>query len=183
VDLLTMPIDLRPAAPVALLCAVMADSEETLSAARERLAAGLGPIRAASAVYPFDFTSYYQKEMGQGLIKQLFCLAEPVDPSELPQTKLRAMALEREMSRVQGAQVLRRANLDPGLLSTESLVLATTKHSGHRICIAPGLYAEVTLLFQRGKYRPFEWTYPDYRTDLVQEFLQETRAWLMAQRR
>ena len=63
-----------------------------------------------------------------------------------------------------------------------ALILATTKYAGHRICIAPQLYAEVTLLYQRRRYRPLEWTYPDYQGDAVQRFLLDVRPWLLALR-
>ena len=116
--------------------------------------------------------------MGARLSKQLVCFAERIDPAELAAVKAQTMALERAMSRGQ----CRRANIDPGLLSIENLVLATTKCAGHRICIAPQLYAEVTLLYQRGRYRPLEWTYPDYQGDAVQGFLLEVRPWLLAVR-
>ena len=135
-----MPIDLQPSTPVALVCAVLADSAETLAAAKERLTECFGPLRAASATYDFDFTSYYEAEMGAGLRKQLVCFKQRIDPAELATVKTQTMALERAMSR--GG--CRRANIDPGLLSIESLVLATTKYAGHRVCIAPQLYAEVT---------------------------------------
>ena len=173
-----MPIDLQPSTPVALVCAVLADSTETLAAAQERLAECFGPLRTASAIYDFDFTSYYEAEMGAGLCKQLVCFAERIDPAELAAVKAQTMAIERAMSRGR----CRRANIDPGLLSIESLVLATTKYSGHRVCIAPQLYAEVTLLYQRGRYRPLEWTYPDYQGDTVQRFLLDVRPWLLAAR-
>ena len=153
----------------------MADSAETLAAAKERLAECFGLLRAASTTYEFDFTAYYEAEMGAGLCKQLVCFAERIDPAELATVKAQTMALERTMSRGQ----CRRANIDPGLLSIESLVLATTKCAGHRICIAPQLYAEVTLLYQRGCYQPLEWTYPDYRSDAVQHFLLDMRSWLL----
>ncbi len=171
-----MPIQLQPSTPVALVCAILADSAQTLAAAKERLAECFGPRRATSAAYDFDFTSYYAAEMGAGLRKQLVCFAEPIDPAELAACKAQTIALEQAMS--QGEH--RRANIDPGLLSIESLVLATTKCAGHRICIAPQLYAEVTLLYQRGRYRPLEWTYPDYRSDAVQRFLLDVRSWLLA---
>ena len=170
-----MPIDLQPSTPVALVCAVLADSAETLAAAKERLIECFGSLHAASETYDFDFTSYYEAEMGAGLRKQLVCFAERIDPAELATVKAQTMALERTMSRGQ----CRRANIDPGLLSIESLVLATTKCAGHRICIAPQLYAEVTLLYQRGCYQPLEWTYPDYRSDAVQHFLLDMRSWLL----
>ena len=173
-----MPIDLQPATPVALVCAVLADSAETLADAKIGLIECFGSLHAASETYDFDFTSYYEAEMGAGLSKQLVCFAERIDPSELATVKAQTMDLERAMSQGGG----RRANIDPGLLSIESLVLATTKCAGHRICIAPQLYAEVTLLYQRGRYRPLEWTYPDYQGDAVQRFLLDVRPWLLAVR-
>ena len=173
-----MPIDLQPSTPAALVCAVLADSAQTSAEAKERLAECFGLLRAASATYDFDFTSYYEAEMGAGLRKQLVCFKQRIDPAELATVKTQTMALERAMSRGQ----CRRANIDPGLLSIESLVLATTKYAGHRVCIAPQLYAEVTLLYQRGRYRPLEWTYPDYQGDAVQCFLLDMRSWLLAVR-
>ena len=173
-----MPIDLQPSTPVALVCAVLADSADTFADAKIGLIKCFGVLHAASETYDFDFTSYYEAEMGAGLRKQLVCFAERIDPAELAAVKAQTMALERTMSR----EGCRRANIDPGLLSIESLVLATTKYAGHRVCIAPQLYAEVTLLYQRGCYRPLEWTYPDYQGDAVQRFLLDVRPWLLAVR-
>ena len=178
-----MPIDLQPVEPVALIGAITARDQDTLAAARSQLASRLGPIRRQGRVYPFEFTAYYTKEMGENLIKQLVWFEELVDPAFLPQAKHGTMEVEKELGELREGIIRRRANIDPGLVSVESLVLATTKYSGHRICIAPGLYAEVTLLFQQGQYRPQEWTYPDYRTGEVQELLQEIRAHLRQQRR
>jgi len=178
-----MPVDLLPVEPVALVFAVTADAESTLAQARESLMAAFGPLGYQSPAYPFDYTTYYESEMGPGLVKQLFACADRIDPAELPSIKRRTMELEREMGRMVEGDIFRRANIDPGLLSVESLVLATTKYSGHRICIGPALYAEVTLLYQKGRFAPQEWTYPDYRTRPVQEFLQKIRAELLAERR
>ena len=170
-----MLIDLQPSTPVALVCAILADSADTFADAKIGLIECFGSLHAASETYDFDFTSYYEEEMGAGLRKQLVCFAERINPAELATVKAQTMALERAMSR--GG--CRRANIDPGLLSIESLVLATTKCAGHRVCIAPQLYAEVTLLYQRGRYQPLEWTYPDYRSDAMQRFLLDMRSWLL----
>ena len=170
-----MPVDLQPAHPVAFICAVLADGEQTIATATDHLSDRFGPLRAASAIYPFDYTAYYAGEMGDGLIKQLLCFEQLVDPSTLAAAKTQTIEIEKAMAR-NGA---RRANIDPGLLSIEGLVLATTKYSGHRICIASSLYAELTLLYQRGQYQPLEWTYPDYRSEAVQRFLLTARSWLL----
>lgn len=178
-----MPLDTRPARRAAFVCALMSGDPGSMDRAIARLVAHRGPVRALSPVYAFDYTSYYEPEMGAGLRKQLACFSDLVDPAALAAAKHQTMEIERALSRTDGTALRRQVNLDPGLVSQESLVLATTKHSGHRICIAAGLYAEVTLLYQKGRYRPLQWTYPDYRTEVVQEFLQEVRAWLRAQRR
>ena len=177
-----MPIDLRPPPPTALIAAIMAPDEMVLGQVRGLLAERIAPIRALGPAYPFAFSTYYEKEMGPGLLKQLLCFEGLVDPAVLPQVKGQLMALERELGREEGGQVRRRVNLDPGLVTIESLVLASTKYSGHRVGIGPGLYAEVTLLFQKGQYRPLEWTYQDFRTEEAQAFLLEIRAWLLPQR-
>ncbi len=177
-----MPIELQAVTPVALVFAVLADCEQTLATSKEQLAQYFGPLRASSEVYAFDYTSYYQGEMGANLQKQLVCCTERIDPWKLAAIKTQTIELERQMARATEDTLQRRANIDPGLLSIESLVLATSKYSGHRICIAPQLYAELTLLYQKGRYQPFAWTYLDYQSETLQHFLLETRTWLMASR-
>jgi hypothetical protein len=178
-----VPLELQPAEPAALISAVMAPSLDLLAEATRRLASGFGPVARASEVYRFDFSPHYSAEMGPDLVKQLVCFVARVDPAELSAAKRRTMDVEREMADEAAGRPHRRANIDPGLVTVESLVLATTKYSGQRICIAPGLYAEVTLLFRRGGWTCLEWTYPDYRTPAVQRFLLEVRAELMEARR
>lgn len=177
-----MPQHVRPAQPAALVCAILADAA-ALDQARQRLAERLGLLDVHTPVFPFDYSAYYAREMGEGLLKQVVAFRDRVDPAGLARVKRATMGLEGELGRGQGGECRRRANLDPGLLTTDSLVLATTKYAGHRICIAPDLFAEVTLLFERGAYRPLPWTYPDYRRDDVQELLQAVRGALLSERR
>ena len=178
-----MPVDLKPCPRAVVICAVLAPSLETIGQSLTLLVEKLGPVEARSLPYDFDYTSYYQTEMGSGLIKQLVRFERTVPLDHLSQIKAETMALERAMAQKEAGQVRRRANIDPGLVSVEGLVLATTKYSGHRICIAPSLYAETTLLFTKhGDCAPLQWTYPDYKRADVQEFLLTTRAAVMEQR-
>lgn len=177
-----MPLDLQQPQPAALITAVMAPDDEVLQAVGRDLAEAFGPVSKVGPTYPFAFSRYYDREMGAGLTKQLLWFEDLVDPAQLAQIKGRAMDLERQWAQERDGALCRRVNIDPGLVTIESLVLATTKYSGHRICIAPALYAEVTLLYQKGQYRPFEWTYADYQDPKVGRFLLEIRADLMARR-
>ncbi|HCL26983.1 MAG TPA: DUF4416 domain-containing protein [Candidatus Latescibacteria bacterium] len=166
-----MPLDLNDDRTVAFLCAVMAPGAAATLQAIDELAAEFGDVRLCSPVYDFDMTSYYEAEMGPDLCKALVWLGPLVAPAELAQRKGSTITFERSRANVGRRTV----NVDPGLLSANSLVLATTKSSGHRICIAPSLWAEVTLLFEKGAYRPQPWTYRDYQREDVGAFLLSVR--------
>ncbi len=178
-----MPIFEQPVEPAALICATLTPGATEMAQASEKIERHLGSITSRSSTFPFDFSTYYHDEMGGGLIKQLFRVGDPVDPASLYDVKRKTMEIEKELAEEKQGALCRRANIDPGLVSVESLVLATTKYSGHRICIGPGLFAETTLFFQKGKCQPQPWTYPDYQTPVVQAFLLEIRDTLLQRRR
>jgi hypothetical protein len=130
-------------------------------------------VALASEPYAFDQTRYYERSMGAGLRKQLWAFAEPVGPDRLPAIKLATNALERELAG--GRPEARPINLDPGYLALGKFVLATTKDQAHRLYLRDGIFAEVTLQYQDGAYRPWPWTYADYRLPEVLAFLAEAR--------
>jgi hypothetical protein len=70
-------------------------------------------------------------------------------------------------------------NLDPGYLTEAKLVLASTKDRDHRVYLDRGIYAEVTLHYQRGRgWQPRPWTYPDYRSEPYLQFFTRCRQYL-----
>jgi hypothetical protein len=75
----------------------------------------------------------------------------------------------------------RPVNLDPGIIEASKLILATTKNYSHRIYIGKKIFAEVTLVFDRGCWRPFEYTYPDYRQQCYFDFFERVRKRLLEQ--
>ena len=175
-----LPITTQPTPTGALICALMAPSPDLLQQATDLLATHFGPPRKTSRIYPFDYTEYYADEMGDNLVKNLAWFGEPVELSFLPEAKTQAMVVEHRFARPTASGLSRRVNADPGLVTVDSLVLASTKYSGHRICIGPGIFAETTLLFAKGRYAPMPWTYLDYQNEPVQEFLMAVRRGLLA---
>ena len=65
----------------------------------------------------------------------------------------------------------RQVNLDPGYLTAARFVLGTGKDYSHRIYLSKGIYADLTLFFQQGKFKALPWTYPDYCADQMREYL------------
>lgn len=154
-----------------LFLGVLASSEEALDEARRRAEAAYGDIDLQSAVFPFRYTTYYNEEMGEGILRQFISFHNLIDPGELRAIKRGTIAMERAMS-VGGK---RRANLDPGYLNLSTVVLATTKDASHRVYLGEGIYAEATLFFRKGEFRAFAWTYRDYREEESVRFLGEVR--------
>jgi hypothetical protein len=56
-------------------------------------------------------------------------------------------------------------NIDPGYLALENVILATQRDIRIGSILVQVFYADLTLIFHRGTYRPLEWTFPDYRME------------------
>lgn len=160
--------------PQLLVVAAFSRHETVLDEAARRMEAAFGPLLAAGERWPFCQTRYYEKTMGDGLIKQLLAFTRLVDMDQLAVVKRTTIALEAELKN-SGYAEARPVNLDPGFLGLGKFVLATTKDQAHRIYLRDGIFAEVTLQFQDGHFRANPWTYPDWAQPLVLTFLDRMR--------
>jgi Domain of unknown function (DUF4416) len=163
-----------PPQPVTLIVGMLSSRPELLRAAESELAALYGPVGLRSELIPFTFTGYYAREMGPDLKRQFLSFAEPIDPGRLAEIKLRTNALEQDAARREPF-VARPINLDPGYVCGSKLVLASAKDRAQRIYLAAGIYAEITLDFHKGRFRPLETTYPDYRSAEYLDFFTRVR--------
>ncbi|MBC2742469.1 MAG: DUF4416 family protein [Desulfosarcina sp.] len=127
----------------------------------------LGPVDMVSAWLNFDFTTYYKKEMGAPLSRRLVVFKSLIEQTQLAAIKRMTNELEQKYQR----QGQRRVNIDPGYLLPERFVLATGKNFSHRIYIGEGIYADLTLIYQKGAFRTLPWTYPDYADRRLIDFL------------
>ena len=125
----------------------------------------------------FDQTRYYASQMGENLKKQLWLLNGDFDAARLADLKRESIEWETEFADAHTEQlrVPRPLNIDPGYLTRDKLVLASTKDRGHRIYLRDGIYAEICLKFVRDVWEPLPWTYADYRTDAYLQFCGQCR--------
>jgi hypothetical protein len=165
--------------PVLLVLAAFSRHADALQWARGRSAESLGQIAFSSDEFSFEDTHYYQAEMGTGLKKVFFAFENLVDPARLVDVKHLTNDWEVEYRESAHWPESRPLNLDPGYLTEAKLVLATTKDRDHRIYLHRGIYAEVTLYYQRGRgWQSREWTYPDYRGEAYHPFFTRCRNYL-----
>jgi hypothetical protein len=163
--------------PVKLFLAVMHPAGFNAGPVMVELCDRFGGLEATAGPMPFTFTDYYEAEMGTGLLKTYHIFGAPINREMLASIKNATNEIESRLAR----NGHRSVNLDPGYLSRDKLVLASTKDFYHRIYIGDGIFAEVTLHYRKGIYRFFSWTYPDYKLPGVQEILEKARASLVGE--
>lgn len=142
---------------------------------KENLKKKFGSIDRESGIIPFEITNYYQKETGPQLKKIFFSFKKLINPEKLATIKIWTNNLEKKLAQKYN-QFPRPINLDPGYLTLANVILATTKGQAHRIYLGKGIYAEVTLLYQKGKFKNLPWTYLDYRQKSYHSFFLKMRA-------
>jgi hypothetical protein len=161
--------------PVKLIVGLIIADEASVEAVRTSLEATYGKIDLETTKLPFVATRYYEREMGPDLAKVFWSFEALIPPEALAAVKWATNAVERAFAMPHGSEWRRRVNLDPGYVDLAKLVLATTKDRQHRLYLGHGIYGEVTLRFTGGRFVPWDWTYPDYRTPEYLTFFEAVR--------
>lgn len=134
--------------------------EEIYLKTKQVLEKKFGASDFESQTLPFNHTQYYEKEFGHHLLRKFLSFEKLIQPETLAQIKNITNNTEKKLAH----QGRRQINIDPGILNLSKIILATTKDYKHRIYLAKGIYAEVTLYYQDKSFQSWEWTYPDYKT-------------------
>lgn len=160
--------------PAKLICGIIAAEEPFFKAAEQELCQLYGPIDLKSQFFPFEYTDYYLKDMGPGLKRCFLSFSRLRDPSELSQIKHETNSLEEKLKQFFSAS-RRVVNLDPGILTPASLIMATAKNFSYRIPLEKGIYGHLEFIFQKGSIKTLEWTYPDFRQTSYHPFFLAAR--------
>lgn len=156
---------------VKLISSIIYRHEEDLFAAESQLKKLYGKTDELEGSFPFDRTDYYYEEMGRPLRRKFLSFSKLLPKEKLYQSKTFSCRIEEKLA--EGGK--RRVNIDPGYVTEAKLVLFTTKDYTHRIYLAGGIFSEVTLFFQDGKFNAWPWTYPDYASQEVIDYFNSVR--------
>jgi hypothetical protein len=178
---------IRQPQPVKLIVAMLAGSDQLLAQAVGRLVEELGPVDQSSPAAEFTSTHYYDQEMGSPLLRQFVAFERLIDPGRLGPIKRLTNQIEEDLATPKPdagetrASAPRRVNLDPGYVAEGKLVLASTKDFSHRVHLGEGIYAEVTLMYGKGRWIAQKYTFPDYASGAYDDFLTAAREQLRRQ--
>lgn len=131
----------------------------------------LGPVEFQSTWHPFPKSHYYEKEMGPNLKRCFVAFKNIFEPHQL--AELKNFSTQAEKKFAEGSQ--RAINIDPGYVDLFKVVLASGKSGGQKVALSEEVFAHTVLRFEKGKWIPFEWTYPDFREATYHEDLLKLR--------
>jgi len=164
-------LEFRFPVKVKFFCGFIFSDPNIYSEAKNALEKKFGKIDLESEAINFDFTDYYEKEMGASLIRGFVAFKTLRDPAEFIAIKHFCVRLEKKFA-LRGA---RRINIDPGYINEAKLVLTTTKDFSHRIYLGKGVFAEITLNYRGKEFKDHETTFPDYRTAVYKNIFLKIR--------
>ena len=164
-----------------LVIGVIFHREDILEDAMRDVCERFGKIDMVSPDYSFSdgYSTYYDDELGGKGTRRIYSFEDTVDPALQAEIKEFTNEIEKKYS-VDGKRLV---NLDPGLMSHGRFMLSTTKNASFRIPLKRGIYTEMTLFYARGKWQKLLWTYMDYQSDTVLNFLEKVRKKYLTQRK
>jgi hypothetical protein len=165
-------------ADVRLICGMISADAALFDQAADALAETFSPIDLRSEIMAFDFTHYYDAQMGSPLWRQFVSFSRPVQPDILASAKVATNRIEAEFTARLSSPPARPINLDVGYVDESKLILASMKKFSHRIYLSMGVYAEVTLMYHKGRWDSLAWTFPDYASGRYHPFLTQVRSML-----
>ncbi len=157
--------------PAKLVVGLFMKDKDLFDNLAKELLEKIGPMDMVSSWFSFDYTDYYESEMGTSLFRRMFAFKTLIEQNTLADIKILTNEIELKYSK----EGKRKINIDPGYLTLERFVLATGKNFTHRIYLEKGIFADLTLIYQKGGFQKLPWTYPDYIQNNMLDFLGSVR--------
>ena len=119
----------------------------------------------------FTQTDYYLPEMGPELNREFVSFPKLQSPADLSSFKLTTNRIEKDFCN----DGKRTVNIDIGYLDLHKVILASTKPAPQKIYLQDGIWADLTMMFHRGDFHGFTWTFPDFKAGQYNDFLNDLR--------
>jgi hypothetical protein len=179
---------LKPEEPglVKLVVGVLYSDEAMMEKGLSLLSQKYGPVDYRSPVFPFDETDYYVPEMGSPIFRMFVSHERLIRPGDIARIKIETNAAEdiladRPPEGQRGSR--RKVNLDPGYMDYDKFVLASAKYNGQKIYLDFGIWADLTLHYEKGKFDPYPWSFPDFKSGTYDGVFMKIRQLYKAQRK
>jgi len=144
---------------VKMIAGILFSDEKFLNKSFELLKSEFGEIDYKSIRFKFDITDYYNSEMGDDIYRIFISFRNLIPPDLLADIKNQTNEIESKLL-ISGKRTI---NIDSGYLDYDKIVLASGKYNGNKIYLKNGIWADLTLHYQKGVYSPYPWSFPDFK--------------------
>jgi hypothetical protein len=177
--------------PVKLIVGVLYSDESLLEKGLVLLTDGFGPLDCRSPVFRFDQTDYYTPEMGSPVFRLFVSHERLIHPRDLARIKIETNGMEEKLAVPGGdrrseirmgrpadipdAPIRRKVNFDPGYMDYDKFVLASAKYNGQKVYLDFGIWADLTLHYEKGRFDPYPWSFPDFKSGIYDDVFMKMR--------
>jgi hypothetical protein len=157
--------------PVKLFCGVLYSDDSLLQKSEAILLEKYGAIDYKSEPYEFTITEYYRPEMGWPIYRIFWSFARLIDPKEIARVKIECNEIEDQLA----VENNRKVNIDSGYIDYDKVILASAKYNGQKVYLDLGIYADLTLHYEKHDFHPYPWTFPDFKSGRYNKTLLKIR--------
>jgi hypothetical protein len=157
-----------------LVVSIIYNSMDALADALEKLEKQFGRVQCETMEIAYT-GKQYAEEMGEELQRRLYSFAKEIERDRLPDIKAACAKIEKQFGDMVDDYPFRTVNIDPGIMTPENVVMASHREFNHRIYLGQGVFAELALVFSRGRFVRLPWTDPDFCEGEAIEFFLRVR--------
>lgn len=161
--------------PGRLIVSYIYCSVDALAESLKRLERHFGPVQYETVDFPSSSQNRYLEEMGRGLNRRFFSFERLVPRDSLPSVKKTCAKVESQFADHIDDHPFRTVNIDPGILTPDSLVMAAHKEFNFRVYLTDGVFAETALVYSKGYFTRLPWTDADFYHDEAIDFFLRVR--------
>lgn len=161
--------------PGKLIISVIYSSMDALADALSSLEKKFGKIQYETLEVKCEQAPLYAEEMGDQLLRRFFSFEKEISRDALPSIKSICYKTEAQFSDHVDGYHFRTVNLDPGLLTPTTLIMASHKEESHKIYIKDGVYANIVMIHAHGGFCRLPWTETDYCDEETIAFLDRVK--------
>ena len=162
--------------PGRLIVSYIYCSVDALAESLKRLERHFGPVQFETVDFPSASQNRYLEEMGRGLNRRFFSFERLVPRDNLPAIKRSCAKVESQFADHIDDHPFRTVNIDPGILTPDSLVMAAHREFNYRVYLTDGVFAETALVYSKGYFTRLPWTEQDFCHDEAIDFFLRVRS-------
>jgi hypothetical protein len=157
-----------------LIVSIIYNSMDGLADALKALEKQFGRVQCETMEIEYTGGKYLE-EMGDQLQRRFYSFEKEIERDKLPEVKNACHKIEKQFGDMVHDYAFRTVNIDPGVMTTENVVMASHREYNHRVYLGKGVFAELELVYSRGRFVRLPWTELDFCQGEAIEFFLRVR--------